>query len=319
MWKDEFLQFLKQSTVGEPYFEKAIAFKQQHLPQRIYKYRSDTPNARKNLASGTIWLASPESYNDPYDCFLKFAASNMAAAFERGFIDAFVTGYQLDIPLDRICEAKQSSTPLETFIQNISSAGKAGSNPKQMAEFFAKKVPNYIKTTVEFLQVVRTIAKICSFSAVNDSILMWSHYAKDHQGFCVEYDLEKFDPGDPFLRNLYPITYSHELFDLTPWAEKLVTGKAEDLTTGFLLLAVLQKFKGWDYEQEWRYVAFQEAPTSSRDRPMPEPSRVFLGAKSTPSMELLTICEEKSIPVWQMRMSTDKYELIADPIEGPGL
>jgi hypothetical protein len=110
MWKDEFFQYLKQSTLGEPYFEKAISFKQQFLPKRIYKYRSDTPNARKNLISSTIWLAS-ESYNDPYDCFLQFSTPNMASAFERSLIDAFVDGYKLDISLEKINEAKQSPTP----------------------------------------------------------------------------------------------------------------------------------------------------------------------------------------------------------------
>ena len=316
MWKDEFFQYLKQSTLGEPYFEKAIAFKQQFLPTQIYKYRGDTPNARKNLTSSTIWLASPESYNDPYDCFLQFSAPSMASAFERGLIDAFVTGYKLDISLEKIKDAKQSPTPLQTFIQNISSENKAGSSAQQVAKNLAEVVPNYIKTTVEFLQVVRTIAKICSFSAVHDSILMWSHYAKDHQGFCVEYELQEFDPGDPFLRNLYPVTYSHDLVDLTPWAEKLGTGKTEELTPGFLLLGVLQKFAGWEYEQEWRYVSFQEAPTSNRDRPMLQPSRVFLSSKATAATktELCSICGGKNIPVWQMRMSSDKYELLADPI-----
>jgi len=241
----------------------------------------------------------------------------MASAFERGLIDAFVTGYKLDIPLEKINEAKQSQTPLQAFIQNISGESKAGSGPQQIAKILSEIVPNYIKTTVEFLQVVRTIAKICSFSAVHDSILMWSHYAKDHQGLCLEYDLQKFDPGDPFLRNLYPVTYSHDLVDLTPWAEKLVTGKAEELTPGFLLLGVLLKFEGWEYEQEWRYVSFQEAPTASRDRQMPQPSRIFLGSKATPATtnEVRAICEGKNIPVWQMRMSSDKYELLADPIQ----
>jgi hypothetical protein len=316
MWNDEFFQYLKQSTLGEPYFEKAIAFKEQYLPKRIYKYRGDTQNARKNLISSTIWLASPESYNDPYDCFLQFSAPSMASAFERGLIDAFAAGYKLDIPVEKINEAKQSPTPLQTFIQIISSEGKAGSSPQQVAKTLAEVVPNYIKTTVEFLQLVRTIAKICSFSAVHDSILMWSHYAKDHQGFCVEYDLKKFGPGDPFLRNLYPVTYSHDLVDLTPWAEKLVSGHAEELTPGFLLLGVLQKFMGWEYEQEWRYVSFQEEPTSNRERPMPQPSRIFLGSKATPATtnELRAICDKKNIPVWQMRMSSDKYELLSDPI-----
>jgi|SRR6267378_2805041 len=317
MWTDEFLQYLKQSTVGESHFEEAIAFKKRHLPKRIYKYRGNTPYTVENLRSNTIWLASPDSYNDPYDCFLRFSESSMVSAFERGLIDPFVTGYRLDIAADKINEAKQSPTPLQTLIQNISGVGKSGTNPKQMAEFILKTVPGYMKSTADFLQLLRNIARVCSFSAVPDSILMWSHYASNHQGFCIEYDLEKFQRDDAFLKNLYPVIYSHQLFDLTPWAEKLVTGKREELTTIFPLLGLLQKFEGWEYEQEWRYIWFQEVATPNRNRPMPLPSRVFLGAKvpSSTSKELWTICEERNVPVWQMRMASDKYELLAEPIQ----
>jgi len=78
---------------------------------------------------------------------------------------------------------------------------------------------------------------------------------------------------------------------LTPWAEKLVSGSAAHLTTLFPLLGVLQKFDGWSYEEEWRYVLFQEKPTSDRNRQMPPPSRLLLGAKAAASTRnnLLTI------------------------------
>lgn len=316
MWTEQFLEYLKQSTAKESHFEEAIAFKQQHLPKRIYKYRRGNDQDRENLKSSKIWLASPDSYNDPYDCLLRFSESSMASAFERGLIDPFVTGYKLDIPLDKINEAKQSSTPLETLIRSISEIGKPGANPKQMAEFSSKMVHKYVESTSEVMHAWRSVMKVCSFSGVNDSILMWSHYGSDHQGFCVEYDLATFDSDDAFLKNLYPIIYSHQLFDLTPWAEKLVTGEREDLTTVFPLLAVLQKFEGWAYEKEWRYVSFQENPTPDRARQMPLPTKVFLGAKAPHSTtrELLAICEDKDIAAWQMRMSNDKYELFADPI-----
>jgi hypothetical protein len=199
------------------------------------------------------------------------------------------------------------------FLQYITSDGKPGANPKQMAEFMSQTIPGYINSTVEFLQALRTIAQVCSFSGVHDSILMWSHYADQHKGFCVEYDLSKFVPGDAFLKNLYPVIYLNELADLTPWAEKLVSGGAGELTTEILLLGVIQKFTGWEYEQEWRYMRFQEPPSQDRNRSMPLPSRVFLGAKAQPSTTsaIMAICEEKNIPVWQMRMSSDRYELVA--------
>lgn len=318
MWKDRFLQYLKQSTIAEPLFEQAITLKQQHLPQRIYKYRKDDADgyARKNLTSSTVWLATPDTYNDPYDCFLQFSAPNMAAAFERGLIDAFIAGYKLDIPQDNVNNAKQSPTPLQTFLQNIPSDSKPGANPKKIAELISQAIPGYINSTKDFLQALRTVAQVCSFSAVNDSILMWSHYADNHKGFCVEYDLARFDPGDAFLKNLYPVAYSNDLSDLTPWAEKLVSGMAGDLDIGFLLMGVIQKFTGWGYEQEWRYIRFQEPPNQERNRSMPPPSRVFLGAKAPlqTTEAIVAICQEKNIPVWQMRMSSDRYELLADPL-----
>lgn len=320
MWKDQFLEYLKQSTVAKPLFEQAIALKKQHLPQRIYKYRKDDEAgyARKNLASSTIWLATPDTYNDPFDCVLQFSVPNMAAAFEKGFIDAFMAGNQLDIPPENVTKVKQSPTPLQTFLQNITGEGQAGANAKQAAALISKAIPGYINSTKDFLQALRTIAQVCSFSAVHDSILMWSHYADNHRGFCVEYALDQFDSNDAFLKNLYPVAYSNDLSDLTPWAERLVSGEAGDLDIGSLLLGVIQKFTGWQYEQEWRYIRFQEPPNEDRNRSMPLPSRVFLGAKAQPSTTeaIAAICEEKNIPLWQMSMSSDRYELVA--IQGFG-
>jgi hypothetical protein len=106
MWTQDFFELLRESTLNESHFADAIAFKEQHLPKRIYKYRADTDYARENLKSGTIWLASPDSYNDPYDCLLRFSAPNMTSAFERGLIDTFVTGLELQISAEKIKEAK---------------------------------------------------------------------------------------------------------------------------------------------------------------------------------------------------------------------
>jgi hypothetical protein len=123
---------------------------------------------------------------------------------------------------------------------------------------------------------------MASFSEVSDSIRMWSHYGSNHQGFCIEYELEKFDPGDAFLKNLYPLIYSHQLFDLTTWAEKLVSGEVGQLTTVFPLLGLLQKFEGWAYEKEWRYILFQEKPAPNRVRPMAIPNRFSSAREQSP-------------------------------------
>ena len=57
--------------------------------------------------------------------------------------------------------------------------------------------------------------KICSFSATAESIIMWSHYADQHRGFCVEYDLQSLPAENLFVRMMYPVIYSEKLFDAT--------------------------------------------------------------------------------------------------------
>jgi hypothetical protein len=140
MWTEDFFELLRESTLNESHFADAIAFKEQHLPKRIYKYRADTEYARENLKSDTIWLASPDAYNDPYDCLLRFSAPNMTSAFERGLIDAFVTGLELQISAEKIKEARDSGTPVETLLKNVTDIGKTGAKPEATAEHLSVSV-----------------------------------------------------------------------------------------------------------------------------------------------------------------------------------
>ena len=75
--------------------------------------------------------------------------------------------------------------------------------------------------TAQNLKIFRDLAKVCSFSEVHDSILMWSHYSDHHRGLCIEYDLSPLRYHHAFRRNLYPVFYSADLYDLTKFAEAL--------------------------------------------------------------------------------------------------
>jgi len=168
----------------------------------------------------------------------------MSAALEKALIETMATRHRLKIAKGEITELEQGANPLQTLSQGIKGTAK------RRAELLVQILPTAIKGVVDFLQARRSSLKLCSFSAVSDSIIMWSHYGNNHQGFCIEYDIEQFSSEDAFLKNLYPVIYSHELFDLTPWSERLVTTKREELNPMFPLLGVLQKFKGWEYERD---------------------------------------------------------------------
>jgi hypothetical protein len=79
-------------------------------------------------------------------------------------------------------------------------------------------------------------------------------------------------------------------------------------------LALIHKFDGWGYEQEWRLALVLPTLIEDHDLKVPRPIRIFLGSKMehTNKNELRAICEEKGIEVWQMQMADDKYRLFAE-------
>jgi len=321
MWLETFVNCLETSTRRHSRIDEALALKQQHLPKRIYKYRRDSTNSRDNLKTDTVWLASPESYNDPYDCAFSLSDDRVVAAIMRRFVDTFVTGYKLQdvVSSEQIESARNSPEPLESLVSHIPPELSAarGSNPKLMAEVCAKTTPRLVTDMVSVLRMWRKVTKLCSFSQINDSVLMWSHYAHNHQGFCIEYDLEQLEAIHPLRKFLYPVIYSHQLYDMTPWAEKLADPDLQKFNSECPLLGVLHKFDGWEYEKEWRLVSVTNTVIEDHTFAVPTPTRVYLGSKARVDehKELLAICEDKTIEVHQMRLADDKFEMLSDPLE----
>ncbi|MGA3372853.1 MAG: DUF2971 domain-containing protein [Terracidiphilus sp.] len=321
MWIGSFVDCLEESTLSHPRFEEAYAIKQQNIPKRIYKYRRDCDYSRANLRTDTVWLSSPDSYNDPYDCafaVLKDSKDIVMAAAIKVIFDEITDAckYRQAISIDVIEKAKASREPLRSIAEYMSTLGIdiESQDPHRWAERSSVQLNGLICEIDATLNLVRRNAKVCSFSAISDSILMWSHYADNHRGFCVEYDLDPLVPNHPFRRNLYPVIYSPDLYDLTPWLKSLVDSDLQQFNSIHPLLALIHKFDGWGYEQEWRLALVLPTLIEDHDLKVPRPIRIFLGSKMehTNKNELRAICEEKGIEVWQMQMADDKYRLFAE-------
>ena len=84
---------------------------------------------------------------------------------------------------------------------------------------------------------------ICCLSEVPYNVLMWSHYANKHRGFCLKYSTEQFYVEHPEGRTIpHKIHYT----DQQPIA-RIIDEVAVRET-------LLTKAKQWEYEKEWRIV-----------------------------------------------------------------
>jgi hypothetical protein len=317
-WIDGFLDSLKSAKVDEPWMERAIDFKQPHLPKRIYKYRADNKYSLNNLSNDTVWMSSPDNYNDPYDCAFKIFADDIFKALSSTLVKEFLQNYGLDGPdgAEATKQAENSDDPFG-FLKNYIAAKLSvnpGYRPFTITVFDPSLVRAQIDAATEFLNQVRATTKICSFSETNDNLLMWSHYAQNHQGFCLEYDLEPLDADHPMRKNLFPVIYSPDLYDMTPFMRGLVDSERKNFNPSLQLLGFLSKGDVWTYEREWRSISFKDRPMDDYNLPVPKPSRIFLGSKMAAgrAKELAEICKAKGIEVWQMKQMPDKFAVIAE-------
>lgn len=99
---------------------------------------------------------------------------------------------------------------------------------------------------------------LSSFSKVNDSILMWSHYCWNHSGVCVGMDLDKIMANVPGMgvgtMYMNPFVFEVQYQDI------IERPKAYQTAKNFLQYQLQTKAKDWAYEQEVRLVIEDPRP-----------------------------------------------------------
>jgi hypothetical protein len=99
---------------------------------------------------------------------------------------------------------------------------------------------------------LKTILRICCFCQNKASIVMWSHYASNHRGICIEYDTQEFIPSDSVANDLHPVIYKQLVFDAASYTSFFSEGVERNplMTT----IAACHKSREWSYEEEWRLI-----------------------------------------------------------------
>lgn len=107
--------------------------------------------------------------------------------------------------------------------------------------------PSFAKNSIENQrEMICSQYRMFCFSEKWDSLLMWAHYARSHQGVCLKLRLDLSDlpnPGDWFE----PVRYSKHYPDI--YGEDVKAKDEQALRTLFLTKSV-----DWLYEKEWRYI-----------------------------------------------------------------
>ena len=279
-WIEQFVQILNSGRIINNRMSDAIALKNDHLQGKVYKYRCVNDRSLQNLQEDTIWLASPDKYNDPFDCLFSVSDEDILPILRQTLNEELIRIYSPSAP-----------------------------------ELEPAHADRLLGEALEGIRKMRGATKICSFSAANNIILMWSHYANHHTGFCIEYDLEPLEPQHTMRKNLYPVIYDPNLYSLTPYMQDLCRTDRSAFAVNGLLFPVLYKYAGWSYEKEWRAIWFCDQICDDHAHAVPKASRVYLGAKidAPAARQVYDICAARGIEVLKMKMELDRFRLEPEP------
>lgn len=195
-----------------------VEWKGSWIPKTVYKYRDWSElNHRKILQDIALWVPDSFDFNDPFDC-------NIPIAYELLLTDETIE---------------------EAFVRKL--FGEKGEAEVQKRLKEAKyKDPTFIaKKKEEILNSNKKVHGLFSVTPINNNILMWSHYANSHKGFCIGFDslklFEHLDGGDSVsYPSVFPI--------ISPIEDRDKQYKDQIMT----------KSIHWGYEAEYRLTTFQK-------------------------------------------------------------
>lgn len=259
-----------------------IKWKGGWIPTTVYKYRDwHNSNHQKVLTEQSIWIPDSFDFNDPYDCNIPVSYDllmnneEMAREFISGIVNKKV------IPDD------QRETDIQEFLDE-----KKYNDPSFLE-----------KHKKEMLDSSRSVMGVYTVTPVNNNILMWSHYAHEHKGFCIGYDSMKLFK---FLGGGGDVLYSSEIPKISPIEEH---GKQ-------FHLQFYTKSIHWAYEVEYRLTKLNMA-----NSPIKIPSDIItemiLGARMPLEykQEIIEIIKSKfpHIKCYSTVPRSDKFELSIVP------
>lgn len=185
----------------------------------LFKYGSINEHSEALFSTPTVWFSTPASLNDPFECRPSVAFNGS----ESQVIDGLVRAIRSVSPF----------MPTDIATARVVSIVRQGrhNDPKTWENLGADLISTFS----------RELGIYCLTKA-NDNILMWAHYAKNHEGYCLEFEATDYTP---VFGESQEVKYAEEF----PVLDLFTTPRHKQAE-----LAFLTKFKGWEYEEEYRVV-----------------------------------------------------------------
>lgn len=302
MWIEEFNELLFKTINSQEATIKATKLKFENMPDIVYKYRTASDDHLEALKNNILYASAPSCLNDPYEGSLYVNFKKRWKVLYQTFLNLFYkqTGLRLAISVDDF--ADQDSFIIElakcmgVYEHELKSFKDMWSIADKMVEVGLQKFQEDLKTENDKLH------RICSFSDVNDSPPMWSHYSADYTGFCIGYNIKEL--SNDLTDLLLPVRYTDEILEVD---DSFFNGGKPN--NSFYIDSLTRKSTQWSYEHEWRLLILAKSQQKSQAIDLPIPKQIILGKNISEENEnkIIQIASINNFPCFKHVMRKDNY------------
>lgn len=171
---------------------------------------------------------------------------------------------------------------------------------KLLEDLFKVDSSEVVKS-LEEIKSFKTKLGIYSMSKNYSEVLLWSHYASSHTGFCIEYDVSKLKE-----KNLATLTVNELIVDYQPHPATLTY---KDIGSNSLLQKLYAtKSLKWKYEEEIRLVF---DTSSFKDYHPSALTGIYFGLNFTSAQKqkLINSLDNRDVKFYEVYRDNNSYEL----------
>ena len=288
---------------SEESMAEAAVMKYDHMPELLFKYRSCTPETFEALDNDFLFSSQPRLFRDPFEGPISIEKKNV----KKKIVEKTYTAIRHKLPylLDRQTASSEEMVEniklsLACLYKNFDQNVVPTTLSKGLVIFQEHFLVNEI---AKILENARNMYNVCCFCAINDGVTMWEHYADNHQGFCIGYDIK--GQNSTITHCTFPVIYKADCH--------LNINDIEDINGSNCMHMLTIKTLDWSIEKEWRTLFQQNSPIHREQ--MPTAKAVYLGSKIDIMHEehLHDICIRKGILLYKMQPNYQQYRLEALP------
>lgn len=226
-------------------------------PRKVYRYQVINARTIDSLCHDMLYFADPTSFNDPFDCKPTVDSDSDSNTLREILSELIkrraVAKYLASLKNVRIhgkrAEADAIQFGKEEVRMELSRIAYYATDPEYKEHMISQKeAVNRLLTSAIESEILKQYDRgICCFSVSVRNQLLWSHYADQHRGICIGYNLDR-NPEPKLHRVVYG---GNRTVKTSLIAKALLDNdrKAQDHLDQDVLL---RKAPSWSYEREWR-------------------------------------------------------------------